>query len=154
MTALIVANLALVILIVVLAIEFRSRSRAKPKQKIVRAQRERRQPQLEDLVHRVLGEVKQTFGEIFASHEVWRVERETRVNLRATPLWKRLSLMTRNQILRHVWSAVAAVADAVIVIVDNPPQRWSREDERGCTLTPLSEAFGGSATAPQFIKGD
>jgi len=154
MTALIVANLALVMLIVVLAIEFRSRSRAKPKKKLVRTPRERRQPQLEDLVHRVLGDVKQTFGEIFASHEVWRVERETRVSLRATPLWKRLSLMTRNQILRHVWSAVAAVADAVIVIVDNPPQRWTLAEERGCTLPPLAVAFGAPATAPQFIKGD
>jgi hypothetical protein len=154
MTALILAILCLVTLAAVFAIELPKRRRRVKPVKLPRTARVRsRQPQLEDVVRGVLGELKDTFGDIFASVEVWKIDRETRVSLHATPMWKRLSVLTRNRIVRHVWQSVAAIVDAVIVFVDNPPQRWTRQDERTCALVPLTaDGFRAPVAAPQFIR--
>lgn len=126
MTALLIAVASLVVLVVVLAVELYRR--AHPPVRVTGMPREpRRQPHVEDRVREALAETQHRFGTVFESYRVWKIDRETRLELRAAPPWKKLSEFTRCIILRHLWRALEAVAQGSVVIVDTPQQRWSAE---------------------------
>jgi hypothetical protein len=126
MTALILAIACLVALVVIVAVELRMRSRPRPKITVI-AREPRRQPHIEDHVREALAETKHRFGDVFVSYRVWKIDRETRLELRAAPPWKRMSEFTRCIIMRHLWRALETAAKGSVVIVDTPPQRWSSE---------------------------
>lgn len=154
MIALIIAVLAALVVVAIVA-ELVYRSQAEKTAKL--RKRARRQPDLEEYVHAVLAGLKHGFGDVFVSYEVWKLERETRFNLKAAPAWKRLSELTRCRILRQVWRALELVAVGAVVVVDSPPQRWSREIDLRFDRTPLGLAAAGNGfsapvSAPQFFK--
>ena len=140
---------------IAIVIELVRRSRAERTAKL--RMRSRRKPDLEEYVHSVLDGQKRGFGDIFVSYEVWKLERETRLNLKAAPAWKRLSELTRCQIIRQVWRALELVTGAAVVVVDSPPQRWSREidlkfDHGPLGLAAAGNGFTASISAPQYFK--
>lgn len=154
MIAFLVAILA-ALAVIVIVIEFARRSRAPKPSKLRR--RSRRQPELEEYVQSVLKGLKHGFGEVFVSYEVWKQDRETRLNLKAAPAWRRLSELSRSQIIRQIWRALELVTGSAVVVVDAPPQRWSREidlkfDHGPLGLLAAGNGFTTSATAPQFFK--
>lgn len=149
MIDLIVAAAALIALVAVLAID--RKMRRQPRKRKNRKARPRRLPRLEERVGEILAEFK---TELFTAHEVWRVDRETRLDLHAAPLWKRMSELTRNAIVRHVWLALDAISGYAVVVVDSPRQMWNREIEArlGGGRSTLPAGLVAAATAPQYYK--
>lgn len=125
MLALIIAIAAIVILPMLIAYELRRRSRPRVRAKDARAPR--RLPYLEERVREALEHTKQQFGDVFTSYKVWKVDKETRLEIEAAPKWKRLSAFTRSLIVRHLWRTLEAVASGAVVVVDDPPMEWTRE---------------------------
>jgi hypothetical protein len=125
MTALIIAVACLLALVLILTVELYRR--AHPPVRVTTPREPRRQPHIEDRVREALDETKHRFGNVFESYRVWKIDRETRLELRAAPPWRKLSEFTRCIILRHLWRSLEAVAQGSVVIVDTPEQRWSAE---------------------------
>jgi hypothetical protein len=120
-----IAIAAIVVAPLLVAYELRRRARAPVRGKGPSAPR--RLPLLEERVREALENTKQQFGEIFTSYTVWKVDRETRLEIETAPRWKRLSEFTRCLIVRHLWRALEAVSSGSVVVVDNPPLTWNRE---------------------------
>lgn len=125
MLALMIAIGATVMLPILIGYELHRRKNPRMKEQSPRAAR--RLVYLEARVHEALENTKTQFGEIFTSYKVWKVDKETRLELQATPKWKRLSEFTRCLIVRHLWRSLEAVAQGSVVVVDDPPMEWTRE---------------------------
>src|SRR5487761_2102049 len=125
MLALTIAITAIVILPLIIVYELRRRKRPRVRANDPRAPR--RLPYLEERVREALENTKQQFGEIFTGYKVWKVDKETRLEIEAAPKWKRLSEFTRSLIVRHLWRTLEAVAGGSVVIDGDPPMKWTRE---------------------------
>lgn len=152
MLALALAIAALVALIVLTVYEMHRRSH--PVVRMKPARKPRRLPLIEAHVGGAIDETKQQFGEIFTDFRVWRDDRETRLELVTAAPWRRMSEFARCLCVRHLWRALESVASGPVVVVDRPPQRWSREEneafrDRGVELWRSSIYAAG---APQYIK--
>ena len=141
--------LALIVLVV-----FELHRRAHPVQRAKPERKPRRLPLIEEHIGGAIDETKQQFGEIFTSYRVWRDDRETRLELTTAAPWRRMSEFARALCVRHLWRALQSVSSGAVVVVDRPPQRWSREEDavfrdRGVELWRTSVYAAG---APQYIK--
>ena len=125
MLALVIAIAAL--LLIPLLIGYELRRRAHPPVRMKGPIPPRRLVYLEDRVREALEHTKQQFGDIFISYRVWKINQETRLELEATPKWKRLSAFTRCLIVRHLWRSLEAVASGTVVVVDDPEQQWTKD---------------------------
>ena len=115
------AALALIVLIVV------EMSRARPKRPPPSLRTiPRRQPLLEERIRDAFTGPREKYGEIFVSYEIWRRDHEIRMELHATDPFSQLNEFTRCLIVRHLWRALEKLATGSVVIVDSPPQTWSR----------------------------
>lgn len=116
----------------------------------------RRLPLLEDRIREAFQGPVAQYGEIFTSYTIWRKDRETQLELFSGDPWLRLNEFTRSIVVRHLWRALERLASGSVVIVDVPPQRWTKQidaafDDQG--LDPWGSAPAlGSATGPQYIK--
>jgi len=154
MIALVLALLAAAALIALIIVET-LRARA-AKAVHVKRMYPRRQPQLEDRVREAFNGPNEKYGEIFLSYTVWKREHETRMELFAADPFAQLNEFTRCLVVRHLWRALERLATGSVVVVDSPPQTWSKAiDEKfvdhGIDPWRLSPSFG-SASGPQFIK--
>ena len=116
----------------------------------------RRQPQLEDRLRPAFDGPRAKHGDLFVSYTIWRRDRDTRLELFAADPFAQLNEFTRCLIVRHLWRALEVLAEGSVVIVDSPPQTWSRSvDERfhdhGIDPWRIAPALG-SMTAPQYAK--
>ena len=125
MTALVIAVAAIVLAPLLVAYELHRRANARGSGK--RPSAPRRLPNLEERVREALENTKQQFGELFTSYAVWKVDRETRLEIESAPKWKRLSEFTRCLIVRHLWRVLESVSSGTVVVVDNPPLTWNRD---------------------------
>jgi len=125
MISLMIAVAALVLVPLLLVYELRRRMN--PRERLKGPNAPRRLIYLEERVREALEHTKQQFGDIFTSYRVWKVDQETRLEIEAAPKWKRLSEFTRCLIVRHLWRTLEAVSSGTVVIIDNPPQQWTRE---------------------------
>jgi hypothetical protein len=146
------AVLALTLMIVIEVLRLRTGSRVKTK---MRNSRPRRQPVVEDRIRAAFDGPRAQYGEIFVSYTVWRRENETRLELFSGAPWLRLNEFTRALVVRHLWRALEAVVAGSVVIVDQPPQRWSKRvdatfDDRGVDPWSLRPTFGSDG--PQFAR--
>ena len=148
------AALALAIMIVVETLRLRAAKK-------VRAQRRnypRRQPQLEEAIRDAFNGPRDKYGEIFVSYTIWRRDQETRMELFATDPFARLNEFTRCLIVRHLWRALERLSTGAVVVVDTPPQTWSKAidekfNDQGIDpwrLAPLAAGFG--VATPAFAK--
>jgi hypothetical protein len=126
MVALIVTLFAVASLAALLGVEMRRR-RARLAMRTARRTIPRRLPHLEDKLRTAFDGPREQHGDIFVSYAVWRRDHETRMELFASDLFAQLNEFTRCLVVRHLWRALAALAEGPIVVVDSPPQTWSRE---------------------------
>lgn len=116
----------------------------------------RRLPLLEDRIREAFQGPVTQYGEIFTSYTIWRRDRETQLELFSGDPWLRLNEFTRSIVVRHLWRALERLSAGSVVLVDTPPQRWSKEidatfDDQG--VDPWNPAIAPSANAgPQYIK--
>lgn len=94
------------------------------------------------------------YGEIFVSYMVWKQARETRLELFSGDPWLRLNEFTRSIVVRHLWRALEGLAQGAVVIVDTPPQQWSKAidasfDDR--EIDPWA-GHGTAGSGAQFVK--
>jgi hypothetical protein len=146
------ALLALALMIVIEVLRLRATSRRRVK---MTHRRPRRQPILEDRIRDAFEGPRAQFGEIFVSYMVWRRESETRLELYSGAPWMKLNAFTRSLIVRHLWRTLEALAQGSVVIVDVPPQQWSKTvdtefDDRGVDPWGPRPAFG--TDGPQFAR--
>jgi hypothetical protein len=145
------ALLALALMIVVEILRLRASSRKLP---IRVSKHPRRQPLLEDRIRNAFAAPVGQYGEIFISFMIWKRERETRLELYTGDPWQQLNEFTRSIVVRHLWRALERLANGSVVIVDSPPQRWSKDiddrfDDQG--IDPWGTAVAANGV-PQFIK--
>jgi hypothetical protein len=124
MIALVLALTAALALIVLIVVEM---SRARPKRASVPIRAlPRRQPMLEERIRDAFTGPREKYGDVFLSYEIWRRDHEIRMELRTTQLFAQLNEFTRCLIVRHLWRALERIATGSVVIVDSPPQTWTR----------------------------
>ena len=116
----------------------------------------RRLPLFEDRIRDAFQAPVEQYGEIFTSYTIWRKDRETQLELFSGDPWLRLNEFTRSIVVRHLWRALERLANGSVVIVDSPPQRWSKEvdatfDDQGIDPWGTPQPFG-STSGPQYIK--
>jgi hypothetical protein len=155
MIALVLASLAATALILLIVVET-LRARAQKKVK-VRRNFPRRQPQLEDRVREAFHGPNEKYGEIFVSYTIWKRDQETRMELFAADPFAQLNEFTRCLIVRHLWRALERLASGSVVVVDSPPQMWSKAidekfQDQGIDPWRLSPSFGTASGGPQFVK--
>ena len=146
------ALLALALMIAIEVFRFRAGSRRRVK---VTQRRPRRQPILEDRIRDAFEGPQTQFGEIFVSYMVWRRENETRLELFSGAPWAKLNTYTRSLIVRHLWRTLETLVQGSVVIVDAPPQQWSKSvdagfDDRGVDPWGPRPTFG--TDGPQFAR--
>lgn len=115
----------------------------------------RRQPHLEDAIRAAFDGPILKHGQLFVSYSVWKREQETRLELLAADPFGRLNEFTRCLVVRHLWRALESLAAGSVVMVDNPPQTWSKSVDAGFRdhgidpwrLPPLAPV-----AAPQFVN--
>lgn len=93
------------------------------------------------------------YGPIFASYTVWKQDRETRLELASADPWQRLNEFTRSIVVRHLWRCLERLSKGAVVVVDSPPQTWTKEindkfDDQG--IDPWPVPIG--ADTPQYIR--
>jgi hypothetical protein len=119
-----VAAAALILAAIFIAESYRLRAQAKlratPRSKA------RRQPQLEDAIRAAFDGPAEKHGQLFVSYSVWKRDQETRLELLADDPFGRLNEFTRCLIVRHLWRALESLAAGSVVMVDNPPQTWTK----------------------------
>jgi hypothetical protein len=120
-----IATLVLVVLVIMIAIELAVLRARKRRKKVAVPKHARRQVLLEDRMHTALAEPTQQYGEIFSSFMIWKLGRETRMELNSTGPWRQLNEFTRSLVVRHIWRALERLSKGSVVIVDVPPQEWS-----------------------------
>lgn len=154
MIALVIAVVALIALAVLIGLEIRrpkARASATAKRVVPR-----RQPQLEDRIRSAFDGPREKHGDIFVSYAIWKRDQETRMELFAADPFAQLNEFTRCLIVRHLWRALAALAEGAVVVVDSPHQTWSHKvdetfNDRG--IDPWFVAPNlGSVGGPQFAK--
>ncbi len=118
-----VAAAALILAAIFIAETFRAR--AKRKLQMTPRSIARRQPHLEDAIRSAFDGPAAKHGEIFQSYSVWKREHETRLELIGADAFGGLNEFTRCLIVRHLWRALEKLSKGSVVMVDNPPQRWS-----------------------------
>ena len=114
-----------------------------------------RQPLLEERIRDAFAGPAQKYGDIFVSYMIWKKERETQLELFTGDPWSQLNEFTRSLVVRHLWRALECLARGSVVIVDSPPQRWSKEidaafDDRG--IDPWGGTVAIAGAPPQFFK--
>jgi hypothetical protein len=132
------------------------RSRAARKSRMRARSVPRRQPHLEDAIRSAFDGPTAKHGPIFESYSVWKRDQETRLEVLAAGPFAALNEFTRCLIVRHLWRALERLATGSVVVVDNPPQRWSASvdvtfHDQGIDpwrVPPLGIASSG----PQFAK--
>ena len=155
MIALILASLAAIALAIMIAIEM-TRMRSTAKRPAVRTEVPRRQPALEDRIRDAFDGPRRRHGEIFVSYTIWKRDHETRMELFATDPFTKLNEFTRSLIVRHLWRALEQLSSGAVVVVDSPPQKWSRDVDRAFHDHGIDPwrvpvpAFAGAG--PQFVK--
>jgi hypothetical protein len=117
----VVAILVLAALIVTAALRMRVEAHTR------KVTERRRSPELEARIKTVLAGPRQKYGDIFTDYTVWKSERETRLELTATPKWKKLNEFTRSLVVRYLWRVLESLAGGAVVIVDEPAQVWNEE---------------------------
>jgi len=137
-----------VALVVVIAIVAVLRYRALQDMK-ARTQR-KRAPDLEARIKTVLSGPRQKYGDIFTDYSVWKSERETRLELTATPQWARLNEFTRCLVVRYLWRVLESLSGGAVVVIDSPPQEWNVEVDASFRDQGFDwKTFGHG---PQFIE--
>jgi hypothetical protein len=126
MVALIVTLVAVASVAVLIGVEVRRRQ-ARVAMRAPRRSVPRRLPHLEDKIRTAFDGPREKHGDIIVSYAVWRRDHETRMELFATDLFAQLNEFTRCLVVRHLWRALEALAEGSVVVVDSPPQTWSRE---------------------------
>ena len=111
--------------------------------------RRKRATDLEARIKTVLAGPRQKYGDIFTDYSVWKSERETRLELTATPKWARLNEFTRCLIVRYLWRVLESLAGGAVVVVDQPAQEWNVEIDAGFRDQGFDwKTFG---LGPQFV---
>jgi hypothetical protein len=149
-----VAAVALTLAIVVIAERVRARA-ARRRVRVTPRVPPRRQPHLEDAIRAAFDGPAANHGEIFASYAIWKREQETRLELFAADPFANLNEFTRCLIVRHLWRALESLATGSVVVVDNPPQRWSESIDAAFHdqgVDPWKLPPIGNYVAPQFAK--
>ena len=147
---------AVALILAVLFLAESLRTRAAKKLRATPRSIARRQPHLEDAIRSAFDGPAAKHGAIFHSYSVWKREHETRLELIAADPFSGLNEFTRCLIVRHLWRALEALSEGAVVVVDSPPQVWSRSinekfQDRGVDpwrLAPIVSSIGG----PQFAK--
>jgi hypothetical protein len=155
MIALIVAVIALIALSAMIGREI-ARQRKRAIVVVPRRSVPRRQPLLEDRIRSAFDGPREKHGDIFVTYAIWKRDHETRLELFAADPFAQLNEFTRCLIVRHLWRALEALSEGAVVVVDSPPQVWSRSinekfQDRGVDpwrLAPIVSSIGG----PQFAK--
>jgi hypothetical protein len=154
MIALVIAVVALISLAGMIGVEIaRQRKRAivvTPKRIVPR-----RQPLLEDRIRTAFDGPREKHGDIFVSYAIWKRDHETRMELFASDPFAQLNEFTRCLIVRHLWRALEELSEGSVVVVDSPPQVWSKsinEKFRDHGIDPWKVAPLGNALGPQFAK--
>lgn len=88
--------------------------------------RARRQPELEDAIRSAFDGPNEKHGQVFVSYAVWKRDQETRLELLAADAFGKLNEFTRCLIVRHLWRALESLTAGAVVVVDSPPQTWSK----------------------------
>jgi hypothetical protein len=125
MFALALVGFAAVILAAIFVVEGFRLQRARKLRAMPRS-KARRQPQLEDAIRAAFDGPNAKHGQVFLSYSVWKREQETRLELLAGDPFGRLNEFTRCLIVRHLWRALESLSAGSVVMVDNPPQIWSK----------------------------
>jgi len=147
-----------VVAAIILAAIFIAESMRLRKAEKVRAMprsRARRQPQLEDAIRAAFDGPSAKHGQIFVSYSVWKRDQETRLELLAADAFGRLNEFTRCLIVRHLWRALESLTSGAVVMVDNPPQTWSKSIDvtfHDHGIDPWRLPPIGLTPAPQFAK--
>jgi hypothetical protein len=154
MIALVIAVVALIALAVLIGLEIR-----RPKTRVTATTRKRtvprRQPLLEDRIRSAFDGPREKHGDIFVSYAIWKRDKETRMELFAADPFAQLNEFTRCLIVRHLWRALEALSEGSVVVVDSPPQTWSKavnEKFHDHGIDPWRIAPVGSIGGPQFAK--
>jgi hypothetical protein len=155
MIALALVALVALVLIVLVAVDA-LRSRAVQKSRLRARAVPRRQPHLEDAIRSAFEGPAAKHGQIFHSYSIWKRDQETRLELLAADPFAALNEFTRCLVVRHLWRALERLAAGSVVVVDNPPQRWSHAidvtfNDQGIDPWRLP-ALGIPSSGPQFAK--
>jgi len=111
--------------------------------------RRKRAPDLEARIKTVLAGPRHKYGDIFTDYSVWKTDRETRLELTATPKWARLNEFTRCLVVRYLWRVLESLAGGAVVVVDQPAQEWNVEIDAGFRDQGFDwKTFG---LGPQFV---
>jgi hypothetical protein len=149
MVTMIVSIVAVVLVlaaIVVAIVVMRMRGAAAERARTMR----KRAPELEARIKTVLTGPRQKYGDIFTDYSVWKSDRETRLELTATPQWSRLNEFTRCLVVRYLWRVLESLAGGAVVVVDVPQQEWNVEIDSGFRDQGFDwKTFGHG---PQFIE--
>lgn len=146
MTAIVMTVVVVLALSVAGVITARHLRAIEAKKKLVRR---KRAPDLEARIMTVLTGPRQKYGDIFTDYSVWKSERETRLELTATPKWGRLNEFTRCLVVRYLWRVLESLAGGAVVVVDLPAQEWNVEIDSGFRDQGFDwKTFG---LGPQFI---
>jgi hypothetical protein len=123
MVELLVACVAALALAGLIGFEFARERRAGPRvPRIVPL----RQPELESDIRSAFDGPREKYGEVFLSYTIWKRDHETRMELFAGDPFAQLNEFTRCLIVRHLWRALEQLSAGSVVVVDSPPQTWSR----------------------------
>jgi hypothetical protein len=157
MIALFIAVVAMIALVALIAIEI-ARARTKPAVTLTQRSAPRRQPHLEDRIRAAFDAPRGQYGDVFVKYAVWKRDQETRLELYAAGPFAQLNEFTRCLIVRHLWRALEGLAEGSVVVVDSPPQRWSKAIDQKFHdhgIDPwrlVSNVNRVAMTAPQFAK--
>ena len=155
MIALVIAVVALISLAGMIGVEItRQRKRASvvtPKRVVPR-----RQPLLEDRIKSAFDGPREKHGDIFVSYAIWKRDHETRMELFAADPFAKLNEFTRCLIVRHLWRSLEELSTGAVVVVDSPPQVWTRTVNDGFRdhgIDPWQRIIPAvGSIAPQFAK--
>jgi hypothetical protein len=117
-----------------------------------------RQPELENTIRSAFDGPREKYGDVFVSYTIWKRDHETRMELQAGDPFSQLNEFTRCIIVRHLWRALEQLAEGSVVVVDSPPQTWSRavnETFRDHGIDPWRRVPAAAAAmlgAPAFAK--
>jgi hypothetical protein len=142
LVAVVVVILAVLVVLAMMRMRANARIRSQPMRK--------RALDLEARVKTVLTGPRQKYGDIFSDYSVWRLDRETRLELVATDQWSRLNEFTRCLVVRYLWRVLESLAGGAVVVVDQPPQEWNVEVDAGFRDQGFDwKTFG---LGPQFVE--
>jgi hypothetical protein len=155
MLALAIAVLALIALTVMISLEI-ARGRKPSKTVATKRALPRRQPLLEERIRTAFDGPREKHGDIFVSYAIWKRDHETRMELFAADPFAKLNEFTRCLIVRHLWRSLEELSTGAVVVVDSPPQVWTRTVNDGFRdhgIDPWQRIIPAvGSIAPQFAK--